>query len=54
MARHRRRQRLRCPVRGAYRRRPSLPVYELTPALAYAFGTDNNLGERSTRFRFSA
>ena len=33
---------------------PPYRVYELTPALAYAFGTDNNLGERSTRFRFSA
>jgi hypothetical protein len=29
-------------------------VYELTPAVAYAFGTGNNLAERSTRFRFSA
>jgi Pyridoxamine 5'-phosphate oxidase len=29
-------------------------VYELTPTVAYAFGTDNNLGERSTRYRFSA
>jgi hypothetical protein len=32
---------------------PPYRVYELTPAAAYAFGTDNNLGERSTRFRFS-
>jgi len=29
-------------------------VYELTPTIAYAFGTANNLGERSTRFRFNA
>jgi hypothetical protein len=33
---------------------PPYRVYELTPRVAYAFGTDNNLGERSTRFRFSA
>ena len=33
---------------------PPYRVYELTPTVAYAFGTDNNLGERSTRFRFSA
>jgi Pyridoxamine 5'-phosphate oxidase len=32
---------------------PPYRVYELTPAVAYAFGTDNDLGERSTRFRFS-
>jgi Pyridoxamine 5'-phosphate oxidase len=32
---------------------PPYRVYELTPAVAYAFGTDSNLGERSTRFRFS-
>jgi Pyridoxamine 5'-phosphate oxidase len=28
-------------------------VYELTPTAAYAFGTANNLGERSTRYRFN-
>jgi hypothetical protein len=31
---------------------PPYRVYELTPAVAYAFGTGNNLAERSTRFRF--
>jgi hypothetical protein len=31
---------------------PPYRVYELTPAVAYAFGTGNNLGERSTRYRF--
>ena len=34
--------------------RPPYRVYELTPLVAYAFGTDNDLAERSTRFRFSA
>jgi hypothetical protein len=33
---------------------PPYRVYELTPAVAYAFGTDANLAERSTRFRFGA
>jgi hypothetical protein len=33
---------------------PPYRVYELIPAVAYAFGTDNNLGGRSTRFRFNA
>jgi len=33
--------------------RPPYRVYELTPVVAYAFGTGNDLGERSTRFRFS-
>jgi Pyridoxamine 5'-phosphate oxidase len=33
---------------------PPYRVYELTPTVAYAFGTGNNLGEHSTRFRFSA
>ena len=33
---------------------PPYRAYELAPAVAYAFGTDNNLGERSTRFRFRA
>jgi len=27
-------------------------VYQLTPAVAYAFGTGNNFGARSTRYRF--
>jgi hypothetical protein len=31
---------------------PPYRVYEITPTVAYAFGTGNNLGERSTRFRF--
>jgi Pyridoxamine 5'-phosphate oxidase len=31
---------------------PPYRVYELTPTVAYAFGTGNNLGERSTRYRF--
>jgi hypothetical protein len=31
---------------------PPYRVYELTPTVAYAFGTDNNLAERSTRYRF--
>ena len=31
---------------------PPYRVYELTPAVGYAFGTGNNLEERSTRFRF--
>lgn len=33
---------------------PPYRVYELTPAVAYAFGTGGNLAERSTRFRFGA
>jgi Pyridoxamine 5'-phosphate oxidase len=33
---------------------PPYRVYELIPTVAYAFGTGNDLGERSTRFRFSA
>ncbi len=33
---------------------PPYRVYELTPTVAYAFGTDNHLGERSTRYRFRA
>jgi hypothetical protein len=33
---------------------PPYRVYELTPTVAYAFGTGDNLGERSTRFRFDA
>jgi hypothetical protein len=33
---------------------PPYRVYELTPTVAYALGTDNNLGERSTRYRFRA
>lgn len=33
---------------------PPYRVYELTPAVAYAFGTANDLAERSTRFRFGA
>lgn len=28
-------------------------VFQITPAVAYAFGTADNLGVRSTRFRFS-
>jgi Pyridoxamine 5'-phosphate oxidase len=31
---------------------PPYRVYQLTPTVAYAFGTGNNLGERSTRYRF--
>jgi Pyridoxamine 5'-phosphate oxidase len=31
---------------------PPYRAYELTPTVAYAFGTGSNLGERSTRFRF--
>jgi Pyridoxamine 5'-phosphate oxidase len=31
---------------------PPYRVYELTPTVAYAFGTGSNLGERSTRYRF--
>jgi hypothetical protein len=31
---------------------PPYRVYELTPTVAYALGTGNNLGERSTRYRF--
>jgi hypothetical protein len=31
---------------------PPYRVYELTPIVAYALGTGNNLGERSTRYRF--
>jgi hypothetical protein len=27
-------------------------VYELTPTVAYALGTGNNITERSTRYRF--
>ena len=33
---------------------PPYRVYELTPVVAYAFGTGDNPAERSTRFRFSA
>lgn len=32
---------------------PPYRVYQITPAVAYGFGTSNNLGERSTRFRFT-
>ena len=31
---------------------PPYRVYELIPTVAYALGTGNNLGERSTRYRF--
>lgn len=31
---------------------PPYRVYELTPDVAYAFGTGSNLGERSTRYHF--
>jgi Pyridoxamine 5'-phosphate oxidase len=31
---------------------PPYRVYEITPAVAYAFGTGGNLGGRSTRYRF--
>jgi hypothetical protein len=31
---------------------PPYRVYEITPSVAYAFGTGNNLGERSTRYSF--
>jgi hypothetical protein len=34
--------------------RPPYRVYELTPTVAYAFGTGASLGERSTRYRFDA
>jgi len=33
---------------------PPYRVYELTPTVAYAFGTGSNLAERSTRYRFDA
>jgi hypothetical protein len=32
---------------------PPYRVYEIIPTVAYAFGTGNDLGERSTRYRFS-
>jgi hypothetical protein len=32
---------------------PPYRVYELTPTVAYAFGTGGNLAERSTRYRFA-
>lgn len=32
---------------------PPYRVYEITPRLAYAFGTEDDLGVRSTRFRFA-
>jgi hypothetical protein len=32
---------------------PPYRVYEVTPVVAYAFGTGDDLAERSTRFRFS-
>lgn len=32
--------------------RPPYRVYELTPTVAYAFGTGDHLAERSTRYRF--
>jgi hypothetical protein len=41
-------------IRGAHRRTSPYRVYELTPTVAYAFGTGDNLGERSTRFRSDA
>jgi hypothetical protein len=28
-------------------------VYQITPTVAYAFGTADNLGARSTRFRLT-
>jgi hypothetical protein len=31
---------------------PPYRVYEITPTVAFAFGTGNNLGERSARYRF--
>jgi hypothetical protein len=31
---------------------PPYRVYQITPAVAYAFGTGDDLGVRSTRFRF--
>lgn len=31
---------------------PPYRVYQITPVAAYGFGTDDNLGVRSTRFRF--
>lgn len=36
------------PTAGA----PPYRAYEITPRLVYAFGTDDDLGVRSTRFRF--
>jgi hypothetical protein len=33
---------------------PPYRVYEITPVVAYAFGTGDDLGERSTRFHFNA
>jgi hypothetical protein len=38
------------PTAGA----PPYRVYEITPSRVYGFGTDDDLGVRSTRFRFSA
>lgn len=32
---------------------PPYRVYEITPTVAYAFGTGDNLAGRSTRYRFS-
>jgi hypothetical protein len=32
---------------------PPYRVYEITPRLVYAFGTGDDLGVRSTRFRFT-
>lgn len=32
---------------------PPYRAYEIAPQVVYAFGTDDNLGGRSTRFRFS-
>jgi Pyridoxamine 5'-phosphate oxidase len=32
---------------------PPYRVYQITPTIAYGFGTSDNLGERSTRFRFT-
>ena len=32
---------------------PPYRAYEITPSRAYAFGMNDNLGVRSTRFRFS-
>jgi hypothetical protein len=32
---------------------PPYRAYEISPRVVYAFGTDNDLGVRSTRFRLS-
>ena len=53
LARHRDRWRLRRPLRRAHGPAPPpyLP-YEITPSTVFAFGTADEYGGRTTRYRF--